>query len=46
MVKGTEQQAQALLQQLAGRVEAIGLKLKAAKTGITHIDAAVSVPRM
>ncbi len=39
MVKGTEQQARALLQQLAGRVEAIGLKLKAAKTGITHIDA-------
>jgi hypothetical protein len=39
MVKGTEQQAQALLQQLAGRVEAIGLKLKAAKTGVTHIDA-------
>jgi RNA-directed DNA polymerase len=41
MVKGTEQQAQALLQQLAGRVEAIGLKLKAAKTGITHIDASL-----
>jgi RNA-directed DNA polymerase len=39
MVKGTKQQAQALLQQLAGRVQAIGLKLKAAKTGIAHIDA-------
>jgi RNA-directed DNA polymerase len=39
MVKGTEQQAQALLEQLAGRVEAIGLKLKATKTGVTHIDA-------
>lgn len=39
MVKGTEQQARALLQQLAGRAEAIGLKLKAAKTGVTHIDA-------
>ena len=39
LVKGTEQQAQALLAQLAGRVEAIGLQLKEAKTGVTHIDA-------
>jgi len=38
LVKGTEQQAQALLAQLAGRVEAIGLRLKEAKTGVTHID--------
>lgn len=39
MVKGTEQQAMALLEQLAGRVQAIGLNLKQAKTGVTHIDA-------
>jgi RNA-directed DNA polymerase len=39
MVKGTHTQAQALLEQLAGRVAAIGLTLKAAKTGVTHIDA-------
>jgi RNA-directed DNA polymerase len=39
MVKGTETQAQALLEQLAGRAEAIGLQLKEAKTGVTHIDA-------
>ncbi|MCA1698334.1 MAG: group II intron reverse transcriptase/maturase, partial [Actinobacteria bacterium] len=39
VVKGTEAQAQALLEQLAGRVEAIGLKLKPEKTGVTHIDA-------
>src|SRR5438552_8185130 len=38
LVKGTEQQAQALLAQLAGRVEAIGLRPKEAKTGVTHID--------
>ena len=39
MVKGTETQARALLEQLAERAAAVGLKLKAAKTGITHIDA-------
>lgn len=39
LVKGTEQQAEALLEQLAGRVQANGLRLKEAKTGITHIDA-------
>ena len=39
VVKGTEAQAQMLLEQLAGRVEAIGLKLKPEKTGVTHIDA-------
>jgi len=38
LVKGTGEQAQALLEQLAQRVEAIGLKLKPEKTGITHID--------
>jgi RNA-directed DNA polymerase len=38
LVKGTEQQAHALLDQLAQRVEAIGLNLKPEKTGITHID--------
>jgi len=38
LVKGTQEQAQALLEQLAERVQAIGLSLKAAKTGITHID--------
>ncbi len=35
---GTRAQARALLDQLAGRVEALGLKLKAEKTAITHID--------
>jgi RNA-directed DNA polymerase len=39
MVHGTEQQARALLEQLDGRVKAPGLKLKAEKTAITHIDA-------
>jgi RNA-directed DNA polymerase len=38
LVKGTRAQAQALLDQLAGRVQALGLKLKAEKTAITHID--------
>jgi len=37
-VKGTREQAQALLEQLAERVEGIGLKLKPEKTGVTHID--------
>jgi len=38
LVKGTREQAQALLEVLAQRVEAIGLKLKPEKTGVTHID--------
>ena len=38
LVKGTRAQAKALLDQLAGRVQALGLKLKAEKTAITHID--------
>jgi RNA-directed DNA polymerase len=38
LVRGTRQQAQALLEQLAGRVKALGLSLKAEKTAITHID--------
>jgi RNA-directed DNA polymerase len=38
MVHGTKQQAQALLDELAQRVQALGLKLKAEKTAITHID--------
>jgi RNA-directed DNA polymerase len=38
LVKGTQTQAQALLDQLAGRVQALGLKLKSEKTAITHID--------
>ena len=37
-VKGTRGQAGALLDQLAERVEGIGLKLKPEKTGVTHID--------
>jgi RNA-directed DNA polymerase len=37
-VKGTREQAQALLDQLAGRVEALGLQLKSEKTAVTHID--------
>jgi RNA-directed DNA polymerase len=37
-VKGTREQAQALLTQLAERVEGLGLKLKPEKTGVTHID--------
>jgi len=38
LVRGTREQAQALLDQLAGRVEALGLQLKPEKTAITHID--------
>jgi RNA-directed DNA polymerase len=38
LVKGTREQAQALLDQLAGRVEALGLSLQSEKTAITHID--------
>ena len=37
-MKGTREQAQALLTQLAERVEGLGLKLKPEKTGVTHID--------
>jgi hypothetical protein len=37
-VRGNQTQAQALLDQLAGRVQALGLKLKSEKTAITHID--------
>jgi len=38
LVKGSREQAEALLEQLGGRVEAIGLSLKPEKTGVTHID--------
>jgi RNA-directed DNA polymerase len=38
LARGTREQAQALLEQLTGRVEALGLRLKAEKTAITHID--------
>jgi RNA-directed DNA polymerase len=38
LVKGTREQARALLDQLAGRVEALGLSLKPEKTALTHID--------
>jgi RNA-directed DNA polymerase len=38
LVRGTRQQAEALLEQLAGRVEALGLRLKSEKTAVTHID--------
>jgi RNA-directed DNA polymerase len=38
LARGTREQAQTLLEQLAGRVEALGLHLKAEKTAITHID--------
>jgi len=38
LARGTREQAQALLEQLNGRVEALGLSLKAEKTAITHID--------
>jgi RNA-directed DNA polymerase len=38
LARGTREQAQALLEQLTGRVEALGLSLKADKTAITHID--------
>lgn len=38
LVKGTGEQAQALLTELTERVEGLGLRLAPAKTGITHID--------
>src|SRR5438270_13747565 len=38
MVMGTRPQAKALLDQLSGRVQALGLQLKSEKTAITHID--------
>lgn len=38
LVRGTREQAEALLEQLAGRVEALGLQLKSEKTAVTHID--------
>ena len=38
LARGTRAQAQALLEQLRERVEALGLNLKAEKTAITHID--------
>ncbi len=38
LVKGTRPQATALLDQLAGRAQALGLSLKAEKTAIIHID--------
>jgi RNA-directed DNA polymerase len=38
LVKGSQKQAQVLLDELAGRVEALGLKLKPEKTAVTHID--------
>ena len=38
LVKGTQPQAKALLDQLAGRSQALGLSLKAEKTAIIHID--------
>jgi RNA-directed DNA polymerase len=38
MVHGTKPQAHALLDQLAEQVKALGLKLKAEKTALTHID--------
>ncbi len=42
LVKGTRPQAEALLAELAERVAALGLRLKPAKTGLTHIDAGFS----
>jgi RNA-directed DNA polymerase len=38
LVHGTRAQAQAIQAELAERVEALGLKLKAEKTALTHID--------
>ena len=38
LVWGTREQAHALLEQLDRRVQALGLKLKAEKTAVTHID--------
>jgi len=39
LVKGTQEQAEAILAQLHERVGWIGLSLKPEKTGLTHIDA-------
>lgn len=39
LVWGDREQAQTLLEQLAGRVGALGLSLKPEKTAVTHIDA-------
>lgn len=38
LVRGTRKQAEALLEHLAGRVQALGLSLKSEKTAVTHID--------
>jgi RNA-directed DNA polymerase len=38
LVKGTRPQAQTLLDELAARVQALGLSLKSEKTAVTHID--------
>jgi RNA-directed DNA polymerase len=38
LVHGTEKQARALLDELAQRVQALGLRLKAEKTAVTHIN--------
>ena len=38
LVRGTRKQAEVLLEQLAGRSEALGLRLKSEKTAVTHID--------
>ena len=38
LARGTREQAQALLEQLTTRVQALGLTLKAEKTALTHID--------
>jgi RNA-directed DNA polymerase len=38
LVKGTRPQAQTLLDQLAARIQALGLSLKSEKTAITNID--------
>jgi RNA-directed DNA polymerase len=38
LVWGDREQAQTLLDQLAGRIQALGLSLKPEKTAITHID--------
>ena len=39
LVRATRKHADALLDQLAARVQALGLQLKSEKTAITHIDA-------
>jgi len=38
LVKGTRTQAQTLLDELAARIQALGLSVKPEKTAITHID--------